>query len=177
MNATQLDDQVETRRRCKLALCVVVPCRIVAQRVYVVTARLLYVRSGTTYYGVSLGRLPTLAHQVTGDVYVIDAKHFLIKNFVYDGTAPRAYLYARIPLVRFVNLRGSVVQPLLGYDKWYVELVHSKSATFFFAAVTLFPCRGAHAKLEITDRPLHFSKFLVNVNFDLVTNYVFKGSF
>jgi len=49
--------------------------------------------SNTTYYGVSLGRLPTLEHEVTGDVYVIDAKRFLIKNFVYDGRAPSAYIH------------------------------------------------------------------------------------
>ena len=40
----------------------------------------------------SVGRLPTLAHRVTGDVYVVDSKHFLIKNFVYDGTAPGMYV-------------------------------------------------------------------------------------
>jgi len=47
--------------------------------------------SSTTYYGVSVGRLPTLEHDVAGDVYVVDAKHFLIKNFVYDGNAPSTY--------------------------------------------------------------------------------------
>lgn len=50
-------------------------------------------RAGTKYHGVSLGRLPTLAHRVTGDVYIIDSKHFLIKNFVYDGTAPQAFFW------------------------------------------------------------------------------------
>lgn len=49
--------------------------------------------SNTKYYGVHVGRLPTLAHAVTGDVYVVDSKHFLIKNFVYDGTAPAAYFW------------------------------------------------------------------------------------
>jgi len=48
----------------------------------------VYIWPGTSYHGVPLGRLPTLAHQVTGDVYIVDSKHFLIKNFVYDGTAP-----------------------------------------------------------------------------------------
>ena len=51
----------------------------------------IIVGSSTTDYGVYVGRLPTLAHRVTGDVYVVDSKHFLIKNFVYDGTAPSMY--------------------------------------------------------------------------------------
>jgi len=60
----------------------------------------------TTYYGVSVGRLPTLEHDVSGHVYVVDAKHFLIKNFVYDGKAPSTYRYLYV---------GGRMQPLKSF--------------------------------------------------------------
>jgi len=57
--------------------------------------------SNTTYYGVFVGRLPTLAHAVTGDVYIVDSKHFLIRNFVYDGTAPSTYIHTSTGVVGY----------------------------------------------------------------------------
>lgn len=46
------------------------------------------------YEGFLLGKLNTYAHQVTGDVYVIDEYTFLIKNFHYDGLAQDAFFWA-----------------------------------------------------------------------------------
>lgn len=43
--------------------------------------------------GASLGKLNTYAHQVTGEVYVIDEYTFLIKNFFYDGLAQDAFFW------------------------------------------------------------------------------------
>ena len=46
------------------------------------------------YEGFFLGKLNTYAHQVTGDVYVIDEYTLLIKNFHYDGLAQDAFFWA-----------------------------------------------------------------------------------
>ena len=38
-----------------------------------------------------LGELSTLQHGVSGEVFVLDEKTLVVKNFNYDGTAPDAY--------------------------------------------------------------------------------------
>lgn len=50
--------------------------------------------TGEKYQGALLGKLNTYAHQVTGDVYVIDEYTFLIKGFTYDGLGQDAFFWA-----------------------------------------------------------------------------------
>ena len=45
------------------------------------------------YYGTPLGKLNTMFHEVTGDVYAVDEGTIFIKNFNYDGTGPDAYFW------------------------------------------------------------------------------------
>jgi len=40
-----------------------------------------------------VGSLKPIEHGVKGDVYVVDGRTLLIKNFNYDGQAPDAYFY------------------------------------------------------------------------------------
>lgn len=40
-----------------------------------------------------IGKLSTLAHGVSGDVYAKDSNTLLIKNFKYDGTGPDAFFW------------------------------------------------------------------------------------
>ena len=40
------------------------------------------------YYGVDIGTLTTLMHEVSGRVYVVDQQTLFIKNFNFDGKAP-----------------------------------------------------------------------------------------
>lgn len=46
------------------------------------------------YQGAYLGKLNSYAHQVNGDVYVIDEHTLLIKNFFYDGLSQDAFFWA-----------------------------------------------------------------------------------
>jgi len=45
-------------------------------------------------YGTFLGRMVTLDHDVTGDVYAVDNITIHIRGFSYDGEAPDAYFFA-----------------------------------------------------------------------------------
>ena len=45
-------------------------------------------KGGDEYLGQYIGRLSTLHHLVTGDVYAITNTSILIKGFSYDGEAP-----------------------------------------------------------------------------------------
>ena len=47
------------------------------------------------FYGVTVGPLSTLSHQVSGDVYIVDETRIRIKNFVYDGQGPGIFFYKR----------------------------------------------------------------------------------
>ncbi|XP_063602074.1 protein Skeletor, isoforms B/C-like [Penaeus indicus] len=47
-----------------------------------------------TYKGQYIGRLSTLHHDVTGDVYAVDNITVFIEGFTYDGEAPDAFFFA-----------------------------------------------------------------------------------
>ncbi|XP_071441647.1 protein Skeletor, isoforms B/C [Hetaerina americana] len=49
---------------------------------------------GKGYYGKFLGKLITLHHSVSGDVYAVDSRTLHIRDFTYDGEAPDAFFYA-----------------------------------------------------------------------------------
>lgn len=40
------------------------------------------------YYGKYLGKLKTLHHSVTGEVFAVDARTLHIRDFTYDGEGP-----------------------------------------------------------------------------------------
>jgi len=40
-----------------------------------------------------IGKLSTLAHGVSGDVYAKDSKTIILKNFMYDGAGPDAFFW------------------------------------------------------------------------------------
>ncbi|XP_033207466.1 protein Skeletor, isoforms B/C isoform X2 [Belonocnema kinseyi] len=46
------------------------------------------------YYGKLLGKLSELNHGVSGEVYAVDGRTLLIKDFTYDGEGPAAFFYA-----------------------------------------------------------------------------------
>jgi len=46
---------------------------------------------GTNFYGVTVGPLSMLSHDVSGDVYIVDERRIRIKHFVYDGQGPGNY--------------------------------------------------------------------------------------
>ncbi|XP_068084801.1 protein Skeletor, isoforms D/E-like [Anabrus simplex] len=48
----------------------------------------------SNYYGKYIGKLKTLHHGVTGEVYAVDARTLHIRDFSYDGEGPAAYFYA-----------------------------------------------------------------------------------
>jgi len=48
----------------------------------------LFVGATAPFYGEKVGSLSTLAHRVSGDVYIVDEKRIRIKNLIYDGTGP-----------------------------------------------------------------------------------------
>ena len=50
--------------------------------------------NSSDYLGAYLGKLNSYAHQVNGDVYLIDEYTFLIKNFFYDGLSQDAFFWA-----------------------------------------------------------------------------------
>lgn len=50
--------------------------------------------AASDYQGAYLGKLNSYAHQVNGDVYLIDEYTFLIKNFFYDGLSQDAFFWA-----------------------------------------------------------------------------------
>jgi hypothetical protein len=49
--------------------------------------------SGQEEEGVKIGSLTTKQHGVKGDVYAIDEKTILVKNFEYDGQGPDAFFW------------------------------------------------------------------------------------
>ncbi|XP_049956274.1 protein Skeletor, isoforms D/E-like [Schistocerca serialis cubense] len=46
------------------------------------------------YYGKYIGKLKTLHHGVTGEVYAVDARTLHIRDFSYDGEGPAAFFWA-----------------------------------------------------------------------------------
>ena len=38
--------------------------------------------------GAFVGTLPTMAHMVSGQLYIQDNKTFVIRDFIYDGRGP-----------------------------------------------------------------------------------------
>ncbi len=44
--------------------------------------------NSTPYYGVRVGTLSTLDHEVEGTVYIVDNKRLHIPDFTYDGEGP-----------------------------------------------------------------------------------------
>jgi hypothetical protein len=40
------------------------------------------------YYGKYIGKLKTLHHSVSGDVFAVDARTLHIRDFTYDGEGP-----------------------------------------------------------------------------------------
>ena len=73
-----------------------------------------------------LGSLSTIHYGVSGEVYVLDSKTLLVKNFQYEGGAPAAYFVV-----------GTSGQP----DNQYV------------AAVLPYPFKGQHYSYEDPDIP------------------------
>lgn len=58
-----------------------------------------YVSCAQPYYGKYLGKLKTLHHGVTGEVFAVDARTLHIRDFSYDGEGPgklTAYKYLAI---------------------------------------------------------------------------------
>ncbi|XP_042220743.1 uncharacterized protein LOC121865425 isoform X2 [Homarus americanus] len=45
------------------------------------------------YYGVRMGSLVPLQHQVKGEIYAVDSRTIHIRGFSYDGSAPDAFFY------------------------------------------------------------------------------------
>ncbi|KAF5296682.1 hypothetical protein FQR65_LT10223 [Abscondita terminalis] len=46
------------------------------------------------YIGKFIGKLSELHHGVSGEVYAVDARTLILKDFTYDGQGPAAYFYA-----------------------------------------------------------------------------------
>ncbi|XP_064467650.1 protein Skeletor, isoforms B/C-like [Ornithodoros turicata] len=44
--------------------------------------------------GTRIGKLSTHFHDVSGELYALDEKTLMLKNFNYDGTGPDAYFWA-----------------------------------------------------------------------------------
>lgn len=59
-------------------------------------AQLPGTQSSHVYYGTEIGKLNTLFHAVSGDVYAVDESTVFIKNFNYDGTGPDAYFWGGV---------------------------------------------------------------------------------
>jgi len=62
--------------------------------------------------GVQVGVLPTLAHRVSGTLYVENNKTFFIENFNYDGAGPDAFLYYYPPGVQPDNRGNGLFIPI-----------------------------------------------------------------
>ncbi|XP_016842690.1 protein Skeletor, isoforms B/C isoform X2 [Nasonia vitripennis] len=50
-------------------------------------------KRGPNYYGTFVGNFSSYAHNLGGDVYVLDESTFYIKHFNYDGNAPNGYFW------------------------------------------------------------------------------------
>ncbi|KAJ8686211.1 hypothetical protein QAD02_022005 [Eretmocerus hayati] len=48
---------------------------------------------GSNYYGTFVGNFVSYAHNITGEVYVVDETTFFIKGFSYDGLAENAIFW------------------------------------------------------------------------------------
>lgn len=55
--------------------------------------------AATGYYGTKIGPLSELHHGVSGDVYAIDSRTILLKNFNYDGEGPGMRTFAKFVLI------------------------------------------------------------------------------
>nr|QUP51775.1 knickkopf 3 [Locusta migratoria] len=70
-------------RTCKLLL-----------RLFLAVAALGLGEAAQPYYGKYIGKLKTLHHGVTGEVYAVDARTLHIRDFSYDGEGPAAFFWA-----------------------------------------------------------------------------------
>lgn len=48
---------------------------------------------GTEYFGQMLGRLDNFAHEVRGELYIVDDRHLRLRHFYYDGQGPDAFFW------------------------------------------------------------------------------------
>ena len=62
-------------------------------KTFAVVLLVVAIVSGQEEEGVKIGSLTTKQHGVKGDVYAIDEKTILIKNFEYDGQGPDAFFW------------------------------------------------------------------------------------
>merc|ERR1712060_968990 len=84
----------------------------------------------------TVGNLPTLHHDVAGTVLAVTNTNLLIKDFIYDGTAPDAFFW-----VGTEGAPGSVVE---GPD----------GATWNHTAILAHPFSGQHYLYTDTDYPV-----------------------
>nr|CAD7590122.1 unnamed protein product [Timema genevievae] len=86
------------------------------------------------YHGKSLGKLKTLHHGVSGEVFAVDARTLHIRDFSYDGEGPAAYFYvgnSKAPSqggLRLSDEKGSN-GPLPRYRKKHVTISLPESTT------------------------------------------------
>ncbi|XP_046383111.1 protein Skeletor, isoforms B/C [Ischnura elegans] len=90
--------------------------------------------AATGYYGKFLGKLNTLHHSVSGDVYAVDSRTLHIRDFTYDGEAPDAFFYAgtsKVPSGSGFRIRDEkgTLNVLGKYNKKHVTLTLPEGKT------------------------------------------------
>ena len=91
MSSTSHKQQVCKPRRNTLVFC---DSLIVFTYLSIIISHSVLIATAADYQGPLLGKLNSYAHQVNGDVYVIDEYSLLIKNFFYDGLSQDAFFWA-----------------------------------------------------------------------------------
>ncbi|XP_015110834.1 protein Skeletor, isoforms B/C [Diachasma alloeum] len=86
------------------------------------------------YYGKLIGKLSELNHQVSGEVYAVDARTLFIKDLTYDGEGPAAYFYAgnsKSPITNGFRVRDErgMSGPLRRYRKQGITLTLPEGKT------------------------------------------------
>ncbi|XP_054288516.1 protein Skeletor, isoforms D/E-like [Macrosteles quadrilineatus] len=86
------------------------------------------------YYGKFIAPLSNYHHEVSGDVYAVDARTLHIRNFNYDGQGPAAYFY--VGHTKVVNGNGhrlqderGMSQPLKRYRRRHITLTLPEGKT------------------------------------------------
>uniref|UniRef100_A0A0C9Q3K8 Skeletor_2 protein n=1 Tax=Fopius arisanus TaxID=64838 RepID=A0A0C9Q3K8_9HYME len=86
------------------------------------------------YYGKLIGKLSELHHDVSGEVYAVDARTLFIKDLTYDGEGPSAYFYAgnsKGPITNGFKIRDErgMSGPLHRYKKQGITLTLPEGKT------------------------------------------------
>jgi len=71
-----------------------------------------------------IGQLSTLAHSVSGEVYALDEKTLMIKDFNYDGAGPDAFFWVSTEGSNPSNVQNEAATKILAYpytDPGYYE--------------------------------------------------------